>query len=109
MFNKQKVYMEAWLILNLLKEEDFNKIPLEILEAIEANVKEQELDKYMANFEELKAGIMLPETKALLFNLFRDYLATPEQRRKIIDRQREERYQNELRKKQKYDVKNIFL
>ena len=47
---------------------------------------------------------MLPETKAILFNLFRDYLATPEQRTKIIKMQNEARQKNELKKQQMYNT-----
>ena len=47
---------------------------------------------------------MLPETKAILFNLFRDYLATPEQKTKIIRMQNEARQKNELKKQQMYNT-----
>ena len=50
---------------------------------------------------------MLPETKATLFNLFRDYLSTPEQKEKIIRMQREDRLKLERQKEQKYG-KNVF-
>ena len=53
---------------------------------------------------ELKEQQMLPETKAILFNLFRDYLATTEQKEKIIKMQNEERQNNELKKQQNYNV-----
>ena len=56
---------------------------------------------------ELKDHKMLPETKAILFNLFRDYLATSEQKQKIIKMQNEERAKNELKKQQKYET-DIF-
>ena len=44
------------------------------------------------------------ETKAILFNLFRDYLATPEQKAKIIRMQNEARQKNELKKQQMYNT-----
>lgn len=50
---------------------------------------------------------MLPETKAILFNLFRDYLSTPQQKEKIINMQAEERRKNEIKKQEIYN-KNIF-
>ena len=50
---------------------------------------------------------MLPETKETLFNLFRDYLSTPEQKEKIIRMQREDRLKLERQKEQKYG-KNVF-
>ena len=51
---------------------------------------------------------MLPETKAILFNLFRDYLATPEQKAKIIRMQNEARQKNELKKQQMYNT-DVFV
>ena len=51
---------------------------------------------------------MLPETKAILFNLFRDYLSYPWQKEKIIKMQREERLRKEEIKRKKYNSDNIF-
>ncbi|MDR0978770.1 MAG: hypothetical protein LBL91_02365, partial [Lachnospiraceae bacterium] len=45
---------------------------------------------------------MLVETKAILFNIFRDYLCTEEQKKKIIEMQKEERIENEIKKGQKF-------
>ena len=42
--------------------------------------------------------------KAILFNLFRDYLATQEQKEKIIKMQNEERQKNELEKQKQYNI-----
>ena len=94
MNNRKNAYKEVYTILQELNEEEYNKIPLEIIEAIRLNMNEEyeyELDEEL----ELKDHQMLPETKAILFNLFRDYLATPEQKAKIIKLQAEERRKNE--------------
>ena len=40
----------------------------------------------------------------ILFNLFRDYLATPEQKTKIIRMQNEARQKSELKKQQMYNT-----
>ena len=47
---------------------------------------------------------MLIETRAILFNIFRDYLATPEQREKIKKWQDEDRKILEQAKREKYGV-----
>ena len=106
MNNRENVYTEVYTILQELDEEEYNKIPPEVTQTIEANRNEDyeyELDEEL----ELKDQPMLPETKAILFNLFRDYLATPEQKAKIIRMQNEARQKNELKKRQLYDV-NVF-
>ena len=103
MNNRKNAYTEVYTILQDLNEEEFSKIPPEVLEAIKENRNEEyfyELDEDL----ELKEQQMLPETKAILFNLFRDYLSNPEQKAKIIRMQNEERQKNELRKQRQYNV-----
>ena len=80
--NRKNAYQEAYTILQELDEEEYLKIPLEVIQALKENRNEEyyyEVDEDT----ELKYQPMLPETKAILFNIFRDYLATPEQKEKI--------------------------
>ena len=103
MNNRKNAYAEVYTILQELNEEEYNKIPPEVIKTIEANRNEEyeyELDDEL----ELKDQPMLSETKAILFNLFRDYLATPEQKAKIIRMQNEARQKNELKKQQRYNT-----
>ena len=103
MSNRKNAYAEVYTILQELNEEEYNKIPPKVIKTIEANRNEDyeyELDDEL----ELKDQPMLPETKAILFNLFRDYLATPEQKAKIIRMQNEARQKNELKKQQMYNT-----
>lgn len=95
MSNRANAYTEVYTILQDLNTEEYNKIPPEIIKAIEENMNEEyeyELDEDL----ELKSQPMLPETKAILFNLFRDYLATSEQKEKIIKMQNEGRQKSGL-------------
>ena len=106
MSNRKNAYAEVYTILQELNEEEYNKIPPKVIKTIEANRNEEyeyELDDEL----DLKDQPMLPETKAILFNLFRDYLATPEQKAKIIRMQNEARQKNELKKQQMYNT-DIF-
>ena len=103
MNNRKNAYTEVYTILQDLDEDEYDKIPPEVIEAIEANMNKEynyELDDEL----QLKDQPMLPETKAILFNLFRDYLATTEQKAKIIRMQNEERQKNELKKQQMYNT-----
>ena len=102
MDNRKKAYTEVYKILQKLNEEEYNKIPPEIIKSIKINREEKynyELDSTLT----LKEQTMLPETKAILFNIFRDYLATPEQKSKIIRTQNQKRLENELRKQKIYN------
>ena len=107
MSNRKNAYTEVYTILQELNEEEYKKIPLEVIDAIRLNRNEEyfyELDDEI----ELKDQSMLQETKAILFNLFRDYLATQEQREKIIRMQNEERQKNELKKQKQYNT-DVFV
>lgn len=103
MSNRENAYTEVYTILKELNEEEYSKIPPEVLETIEENMNKEY--EFMLDDElELKEQQMLPETKAILFNLFRDYLATTEQKEKIIKMQNEERQKKELKKQHNYNV-----
>ena len=103
MNNRKNAYKEVYTILQELNEEEYSKIPPEVIEAIRTNMNEEY--KYELDDEvELKDHQMLPQTKAILFNLFRDYLATPEEKEKIIRMQNEERQKNEIKKQKQYNT-----
>jgi len=94
---------EVSTILSYLNKEEFNKIPLDIIQAIEANKSPEYIYKFDEKTE-LKEQKMLPETKAILYNLFRDYLCTEKQREIIKRQQAEERAKNEMIKQQTYST-----
>lgn len=101
--NYKNAFKEVYVILDSLVEEDYKKIPPELIETIYQNMNQDykyELDEE----QELSTQKMLPETKAILFNIFRDYLSTEEQKQKIIRMQKEERQKNELKKKEQYNT-----
>ena len=103
MNNYSNEYAEVYTILGYLNEEERNKIPQKVLEAIEQSRNKE----YIFDLDddiELKDQILLPETRAILFNLFRDYLSEPWQKEKIIEMQREERKRNEQKKEQMYNI-----
>ena len=85
----QNAFTEVYEILNYLEEESYNKIPKEVIEAIREN---RNLEYYYFIDESIPFAEqkMLPETKAILFNLYRDYLTTKERKNKIIMYQNQE-------------------
>ena len=105
--NRKNAYQEAYTILQELDEEEYSKIPPEVIQALKENRNEEyyyEVDEDT----ELKYQPMLPETRAIIFNIFRNYLATPEQKEKIRKMISEERAKLEIKKKQQYNTENIF-
>ena len=103
MNNRKNAYTEVYTILEDLNEEEYKKIPPEVIDTIRLNRNEEYFYEPDEDLE-LKEQPMLPETKAILFNLFRDYLSTQEQKAKIIRMQNEERQKNELKKQKQYNT-----
>ena len=99
-------YTEVYEILRCLNEEEYSKIPEELIEVFEEN---RNLDyEYDLNEEQdLIKQPMLKETKAILLNIFRDYLATSEQSQKIKQWMQADREYLEKQKREKYNT-NIF-
>lgn len=98
----KNAYTEVYEILEQLDEEEYSKIPSEVIKAIKEN-RNTEYEFKLDEELELKEQELLPETKAILFNIFRDYLSTPEQKEKIIKMQAEERLKNEQKKAKQYN------
>ncbi len=103
----KNAYTEVYEIIEQLNEEEYNKIPPQVIKAIEEN-RNTEYEFELEEDIELKDQELLPETKAILFNLFRDYLSTPEQKEKIIKMQAEERLKNEQKKQEQYNS-DVFV
>lgn len=99
-------YAEVYEILSCLNAEEYSKIPEELIEVFEEN---RNLDyEYEINEEQdLTKQSMLRETKAILLNIFRDYLATPEQSQKIKQWLQADREYLEKQKHEKYNI-NVF-
>lgn len=98
-------YTEVYEILNCLDKDEYNKIPVELIEVFEEN-RNLEYEYDINEEQDLTKQPMLIETKAILINIFRDYLATPEQSQKIkqwlqldreyLEKQKQESYGNNI-------------
>ncbi|MCI8345722.1 MAG: hypothetical protein HFJ42_07240 [Clostridia bacterium] len=105
--NYPKAYTEVLEIMKYMPKQDVNKIPKEMIEMFENkmdksyvfNVKETD------DFADLK---ILDETEAIFVNIFRDYWATPEQKKKIIEKQSYDKSIIEKEKMEKYNPNTIF-
>ena len=99
-------YTEVYEILSCLSEEEYSKIPEELIEIFEEN-RNLDYDYEINEEQDLMKQPMLRETKAILLNIFRDYLATPEQSQKIKQWMQADREYLEKQKQEKYNT-NIF-
>lgn len=94
-FNK-KALSQAYEILLRLDDEQFNKIPKDII----SSIKENRDEDYEMDFNNLENEI-LPDTKKIIASIYSSYLTNLEEK-SIIFRM------IELEKKKKYDNKNLF-
>ncbi len=103
----KKAFKEVIVILKFIPKSDYNKIPKDILETME---HEQDLEyNYYVDFKhDFKEQKMSDITKAILANFYRDYWATPEERKEILDNERLQRTKTEKELREKYNPDNIF-
>lgn len=99
-------YTEVYEILSCLNEEEYSRIPEELIEVFEEN-RNLDYEYEINEDQDLSKQPMLKETKAILLNIFRDYLATPEQNQKIKKWLQEDRVYLEKQKQDKYNS-NVF-
>jgi len=100
MINKyKKAFKEIYIILNKSSQEEVNKIPEHFINFIKENMDEdyEPIIYFDENFE----NTVLEETLLILALVYRDYLATEEERNELIRNE-------EIQIKEIYDIENIF-
>lgn len=102
MSNYNMAFTEIYEVFKILNTTDYNKIPLNVIKAISEN-RDENYNYKKNEYGEIDIQSLLPETKAILYNFYRDYWTTKEKREEIIANQRQERIKNEKEKKQKYN------
>lgn len=100
-------FSEVYEILQHLDKDEIKKISSNLIETIKNNRNKNYIYTIKPG-KKLKEQEMLPETKAILFNIFRDYLCSEEQQIKIKKWQLEDIKKLEEKKKQKYNVDVFF-
>ncbi len=102
-----KAYKQVIEILKYVPQEIVDKIPKKMIKTFKTNMD----DKYdfkidiSKSFEEQD---ILEETKAILANIFRDYWATPEQKERILEKEKNDREIEENLKREKYNPDDLF-
>ena len=99
----RNAFSEVSIILEHLRKEDYDKISKELIEAIEKN-KNNEYKFALQDDVELKDQNLMPETRAILFNLFYDYYADEKQKAIIQDIWRTQSRKEDIEKQGKYDI-----
>ncbi len=100
-------YKEVLIILSLLSEEDWNKIPKSRKDFYFDNMDKDykfEID-LSKNNKQIK---LLKTTEAILANIYKEYLADENEKRDIEIREKEEFDEIEEEKRKKYNPDDIF-
>lgn len=105
--NYKKALVEVDAVLSCLDYNEYKKIPANIIDAIENNKDEEYMYEYDEELE-YEDWSLMPETKAILYNIFKKYLATEEQRKYLQQKERLENYKIESEKIKKYNSENLF-
>ena len=105
--NYKKALVEVDAVLSCLDYNEYKKIPTNIIDAIENNKDEEYTYDYDEELE-YEDWSLMPETKAILYNIFKKYLATEEQRKYLQQKERLGNYKIESEKIKKYNSENLF-
>lgn len=105
--NYKKAFVEVEAVINCLNDNDYNKIPQNLKNEIILNKDKKYNYEYDENLEYYKWNFM-PETKAILYNIFKNYLATEKQIEFLRKKERYEINKIEEEKKKKYDYEILF-
>ena len=102
-----RAYTEILEILKHVSEEEYNKIPKELIEVYKQNSDKEHKFIYEPSqtLDEQEVSII---TKGIIAILFRDYWATDIQREEIIVKQNYKRKILEEERRKRYDPNSIF-
>ena len=100
-------YSEVLEILKHIPISEYNKIPKEKINMFEKNASKEYKCNYIPS-KTLTEQNVSKTAKGIIAILFRDYWATPEQKEKIIQKQKNDRIALEEEKVNKYNPNDIF-
>lgn len=105
--NYPNAYKEVYVILNHMSKDDLNLIPNEFINMLKMEMND-DYNFYLENNKKLNEQKLLRETKAILANIFVEYLATSKQRQVIEENWKKDIAKNEEEKKLKYSPDQLF-
>lgn len=105
--NYKNSLVEVEAALNCLEYNAYRKIPNNIIQAIHNNKNEDYIFEYDENLDYDKWNLSI-EAKAILYNIFKRYIANEEEKRYFREKEKYEIMQIEKQKSSKYDSNDIF-
>ena len=105
--NYKNALVEVEAVLNCIETEVYNKIPKDIINAIEKN-KNKDYKYYYNEKLDYEKWNLSNEAKALLYNIYKDYIATEKEKDYFKKREKFETYKLEKQKSLRYYSHDIF-
>lgn len=105
--NYSKAFKEFREIVKLFPKNEYKKIPQSFINFIEENM-DNNYEYNVEHIDDFQNQNMLEETRILLSIVYRDFLASPEEKEQIIKLENEQLLQYEKIKQEKYDIDVIF-
>lgn len=103
----QKAYKELYCVIQILTEEEKNKIPIELIENIKKNMNST-YDFFIDKDKSILEQNLMPQTQALIIEIYQKYLA-PEEDKVKWEKYNQICYQkSEQEKRKKYNPENLF-
>ncbi|MCI8640445.1 MAG: hypothetical protein HFJ59_01010 [Clostridia bacterium] len=103
----KKAFKEVLVILNIIPNEYYDKIPKEIILTLQQF--QDEYYEYELEFnKEFREQNVSEISKAILANFYRDYWASNNEKKKIIEKENLQRIKLEDEKRKKYNPEDIF-
>ena len=100
-------YKEVIEILKFISEEEYEKVPKDLIELFESNSNKEYSFLYNPN-KTLDEQKVSKKAKAIISLLYRDYWANDEEKEKLIKKQKKDRILIEEQKRLMYDAKDMF-
>lgn len=105
--NYSKAYTEILKIIEYLPDSEYQKIPQKLIDEFnEKSDKEYIFD--IQSEEDFKKKELLKETEYIMYVLYRNYLSDEEERKQLIQLEKQVHNDSEENKKVKYNPNDIF-
>lgn len=101
--NSRQAFSEVYDIINHLEQNLYKKIPTKFVKLIKEN---RDLN-YVVNIdytENINKQKLLKETRVILSLIYRDYLVTPEERKKLLEQDKIKLKEEERELQEKYEI-----
>ena len=100
--NYKNALVEVEAVLECLEDEEYIKIPTNVINAIKTNKNKEYIYEYDENEDYINWNLT-PEAKAILYNILKKYLVTEKQKQYFIEKEKLETIKLEREKVQKYN------